>query len=177
MKPILGVDPGLATTGYSFLSPDATTVKWSGRILTDKGQTDIERLYSLRNAMTALIRTTLEENPDGIEVAIEDFVFQKRKVKGGDEVPLKTAEALNRAVQVIVCVCWDHDIHPELYSAPTVKEAMTGYKRAKKKDVERSLNLRLKQMPTNNHAVDAAAVALYHANVLAMNRAMAGSRR
>jgi Holliday junction resolvasome RuvABC endonuclease subunit len=67
---------------------------------------------------------------------------------------------------------------PNLYSAPTVKEAIVGWDRADKAAVKAAVKLRVKEAPKNSHSVDACAVALYHADLMAVeNKVIAGARR
>ena len=139
----------------------------SGVILTKAGLPPLERLYEIRQAVRAILQAYYQIAPRP-QVAIEDFVFQKRTRTDGCEVPIKSAEMLNRVVQLIVSECWALSFAVSLYSAPEVKEAFAGYGRANKGAVKKIIALRLKNLPRNNHAIDAAAVALYHADMRAM---------
>lgn len=170
---IIGFDPGLASTGWAVIDEEKQKVIASGVILTKASLPPLERLFDIRLAVRALLQAYYQLVPRP-EVAIEDFVFQKRTTKRGHEVPLKSAEMLNRVVQLIVSECWALSYHVALYPASEVKEAIAGNSKAKKEEVKKGLILRLAHRPRNNHAIDAAAVALYHAD-LAIIRSQAQS--
>ncbi len=171
---IIGFDPGLASTGWAVLDKDKEKVIDSGIIKTDAAQDKLGRLYSLRQSIRAILQAYSLITPKP-EVAIEDFIFQKRTTQFGDEVPLKSAELLNRAVQVIVSECWGLGFKPTLYSATEIKEAIAGYGRANKEAVKRGVKLRLGDAPKSNHSIDAAAAVIYHADLMVVNKAIASS--
>jgi Holliday junction resolvasome RuvABC endonuclease subunit len=102
---IVAFDPGLASTGWAVLDTDTQHVFDSGVIRTSAGAEKLERLFSLRQAVRAILQGYFQIEPTP-QVAIEDFIFQKRTTKRGEEVPLPSAELLNRVVQVIVSECW-----------------------------------------------------------------------
>lgn len=161
---ILGFDPGLASTGFCVLDKKKGKVIDSGVIKTEPKDERETRLFLLRNSVRAILQAYHSEDP---HVAIEDFIFQKRLKKDGHEVPLKSAEVLNRVVQVIVSVTWELGLDVFLYSAPTIKDAIAGWRLADKRMVGAAVSLRLgESTPSNNHAIDACAVALYHADLM-----------
>lgn len=166
---IIAFDPGLANTGWIVLDTAREKIIDSGVIKTDSKQDRLDRLFKLRQSVRAILQGYCQIQPRP-EVAIEDFIFQKRTTKYGDEVPLKSAELLNRVVQLIVSECWALDMAPYLYSAPDVKNAIAGWDKADKDMVKVAVRARVKELPKSNHAIDAAAVALYHRDVTQIQR-------
>ncbi|MBE0448776.1 MAG: crossover junction endodeoxyribonuclease RuvC [Actinobacteria bacterium] len=159
---VIGFDPGLTSTGWCVLDTDKQKIIDSGVIKTCNIRQREERLFAIRQSTKAILQGYMRMDP---QVAIEDFIFQKRKTRCGEEVPLKSAELLNRVVQVIVSVCWDLGIEVSLYPAPDVKGAIAAYERADKEAMRKAVKLRLSEIPRPSHIVDAAAVALYHADL------------
>lgn len=168
-------DPGLANTGWVVLDTAQNKIIDSGVIKTDAKQDKLERLFSLRQSVRAILQGYFQIEPTP-EVAIEDFIFQKRTTTRGEEVPLPSAELLNRVVQVIVSECWALNMVPHLYPAPAVKEALTRCNRANKAAMKEAVSLRVASMPKSNHAIDACAVALYHADVTRAERLVKAGR-
>lgn len=155
---VLGIDPGLATTGYSViecltLTPSSLGEGSTFRVLEagvirtspDMGLSD--RLYTLYSDARRLIR---EFRPDVL--AIEELFFYKNQT---------TAMAVAQARGVILLAA--HGLATiQSYTPLQVKLRITGYGRAKKPQMQKMMQslLHLKEIPKPDDAADALAVAL-----------------
>lgn len=149
---ILGLDPGTATTGWGFVSEKKKQCQMEafGCINTEKNKPAADRLLEIAEDLEALIR---QHNPD--EVAIEDLFFFKN---------LKTAVKVAQARGVLIVVCRKLKIPVFEYTPLQVKQALTGYGRAEKKQVQVMVKnlLCLEDIPKPDDAADALAVAICH---------------
>ena len=152
---ILGIDPGIATTGYGLIENTGSNLCLLdyGTILTSPKNSPIERLNILYNELSKLIK---KKRPD--EVAIEELFFAKN---------VKTAMMVSQARGVILLSCVKagmKEIHE--YTPLQVKMAMSGYGRAEKSQVMKMVVtlLNLKEIPKPDDAADALAIAVCHFN-------------
>ncbi len=150
---ILGIDPGLATMGWGVINSDKGRIQVVdyGVVLTPKEQTLPERLCTLENGVTALFK---KFNPD--EVAIEELFFNTNITTG-----INVAHA--RGVTLLTCVKNCKRLFE--YTPLQIKQALTGYGRAEKRQMQIMVKtlLRLDKIPKPDDAADALAVALTHA--------------
>jgi len=150
---ILGFDPGLAILGYGIVYKEGQSIKpidW-GVILTKAGISLPERLEKLYVEITDLIRA---HKPDA--VAIEELFFNKN---------VKTAISISHARGVIMLAPSIARIPIYEYTPLEVKQAVTGYGRAQKNQIQQmtKLLLNLREIPKPDDAADALAVAICHA--------------
>ena len=149
---ILGIDPGLATVGYGLLKVQGSTFKALsyGAIRTRKSQRMTERLSEIYRGMVYLIE---KFNPD--EMAIEELFFNKNA---------KTAIAVGQARGVEMLAGIHHGIPIYEYTPLQAKQAVAGYGRADKQQVQENVRmlLNLKEIPKPDDAADALAIALCH---------------
>lgn len=149
---ILGIDPGLAIVGYGVIEASGNNFKPIdyGCILTDKDMGFPYRLKYIYESMNQLIE---KYNPD--EVAIEELFFNKN---------VKTAIAVGQArgVEILSVVNNGLDIYE--YTPLQIKQAVTGYGRADKNQVQEMVKmlLNLRDIPKPDDAADALAIALCH---------------
>lgn len=149
---VLGIDPGLSTTGYGVVQSSASGVLGvaAGALHTDPAAPIAHRLRELYDDLVALIG---EHRPD--ELAIEE-VFMNRN--------LGTATSVGRASGVVLLAASQRDIPVFEYTPSAVKLAVTGDGRAAKRQVEimvsRRLGVAASDAPID--AYDALAVALCH---------------
>ena len=112
------------------------------------------RLNLIHEELTNLIRTYL---PD--EVAIEELFFNTN---------IKTAIAVGhaRGVEVLACSQMNLDIYE--YTPLQIKQAVAGYGRADKKQVQEMVKilLNLDKIPKPDDVADALAVAITHSSSL-----------
>lgn len=156
----MGVDPGLATTGYSFIKKSRLKKKkpqvidW-GCIKTEPGLPAGERLKIINNELNKLIK---KHNPQVL--AVENLYFFKN---------LKTAMPVSQAKGVILFTAAKKKIPVYEFSPLQVKMKITGYGRAEKDEVQKKIQrlLNLKKLPkekkidnAKDDAIDALGIAL-----------------
>ena len=151
---ILGLDPGLATLGYGVIEKDAKgncRAVDCGVIVTPKDEGLPVRLAMLEEGLCKILD---KYNPD--EVAIEELFFSKNITTG-------IAVAHARGVTLLTCVKRCGKLYE--YTPMQIKQALTGYGRADKKQMQSVVAslLKLKSVPKPDDAADALGVALCHA--------------
>jgi len=151
---IFGIDPGTATTGWAVVEERNKNQKLvaCGCINTEKFKSDAERLVEIGRD----VRTLLKKYKPA-EVAVEDIFFFKN---------LKTAITVAQARGVILYELAQAIIPISSYTPLQVKQALTGYGRAEKKQIQHMVKniLKLKRAPKPDDAADAAAIAICHLN-------------
>ena len=147
---ILGIDPGLAITGYGcirFEKGNITPLGY-GCIRTESGLTDAERLVELERDMMQILNQ-FQPNILGIE----KLLFTKNVTTG---IPVGQARG-------IVLLCAQKAGLPIFEYTPTqVKLAVAGYGKADKAQVQDMVKrtLELDNIPKPDDAADALAIAL-----------------
>lgn len=150
---ILGIDPGLATIGFGVLEKDkfgrATPIDY-GVILTPKEEYIPTRLAMLEESLIKLIDKYKPE-----EIALEELFFNNNQ---------KTAINVAQARGVILLTCTKKCGRLFEYTPLQIKQALTGYGRADKRQIQEMVKtlLHLKSIPRPDDAADAVAVALTH---------------
>lgn len=151
---ILGIDPGTATTGWAIVEEIKKIPRLvaCGCINTSKIKSDAERLVEIGKDIESLLK---KYNPQ--EAAIEDLFFFKN---------LKTAITVAQSRGVILYEIKKNKIPLSSYTPLQVKQALTGYGRAEKKQIQIMVKniLRLKCAPKPDDAADAVAIAICHLN-------------
>jgi crossover junction endodeoxyribonuclease RuvC len=151
---ILGIDPGTATTGWAVIKEEKNEpcLVACGCINTSKINSDEERLVEIGKDISLLIK---KYKPD--EAAIEDLFFFKN---------LKTAITVAQARGVILYEIKKNKISLSAYTPLQVKQALTGYGRAEKKQIQLMVKniLKLRCVPKPDDAADAVAIAICHLN-------------
>ena len=149
---ILGIDPGLATVGWGVI--DVINGKPKpvayGVILTPKENKLPERLQIIEEDLKSLID---KFKPD--EIAIEELFFNDN---------VKTAINVAHARGVILITCIKECGKLFEYTPLQIKQALTGYGRAEKRQIQEMTKtfLNLPKIPKPDDAADALAVALTH---------------
>jgi crossover junction endodeoxyribonuclease RuvC len=161
---VLGIDPGLSTTGYGIVDvrPASVKVVAAGTIRTDPTAPVASRLAELHADVVSLI---VDHAPE--ELAIEE-VFVNRN--------LQTATTVGRASGVVLLAAAAAGIPVFEYTPTAVKRAVTGSGRAGKAQVETMVSRRL-GVPMGGapaDAYDALAVALCHAQAAPLRLAVRG---
>ena len=151
---ILGLDPGLATLGYGVIEKDERgncRAVDCGVITTPKTEGLPVRLAMLEDGLKTIIDRF---HPD--EIAIEELFFSKNITTG-------IAVAHARGVILLSCVKFCGRLFE--YTPMQIKQALTGYGRADKKQMQSVVAslLKLKSIPKPDDAADALGVALCHA--------------
>lgn len=152
---ILGIDPGLQVCGYACVDVDGAGehLVEAGVFRTDEGQPIEERL----NRIAVDIETILQNFKPEV-VAVEQLYSHY-------EHP-RTAILMGHARGVILQKCAESGIEVKSFSATRIKKSVTGSGRAKKEQIQRTVQtlLRLPNLPQPPDVADAIAVALCCAN-------------
>ena len=151
----LGIDPGIATTGYGLvrLESDGRLVAVSyGVFLTPKEETIPARLEKLYRELRSLLK---KHHPD--TSAVEKLFFQRN---------VSTAIAVGQARGVALLAPQQAGIESFEYTPNEVKQAVAGYGSADKKQVQDMVRvlLQLTEIPKPDDAADALAIAITHLN-------------
>ena len=152
---ILGFDPGIATLGYGVIK----TEKGKKPQMLDYGivSTPKEENIAVRLAMLEKgVRQILDKyKPD--EIAIEELFFAKN---------VKTGIAVAHARGVVLLTCVKECGRIFEYTPLQIKQALTGYGRAEKKQVQEMTRriLALEKVPKPDDTADALAMAICHAH-------------
>ena len=149
---ILGIDPGMAIVGYGLIdyADGDINLLASGSIQTDKNLPDSKRLLEIYNDLSQLIE---ELQPDC--ASVEKLFFFKNQ---------KTIIPVAEARGVIMTVLEKFRIPAYDYTPMEVKQVLTGYGRAEKKEVEQMVKITLQtdNLPKLDDTVDAIAIAICH---------------
>lgn len=147
---ILGLDPGLATIGYGCVQWDDSAVL---RVI-DFGviQTPAKTELGSRLEMIYCDLTTLIRQTQPTLISIEKLFFYKM----GNTIQVAQARG------VILLAIAQAQVPIVEFSPPQVKQALTGYGRATKPDVQAAVQreLNMEKLPRPDDAADALALAL-----------------
>lgn len=147
---ILGLDPGIADTGYGIIKDEGSklTCLTYGSIKTASTKNLAERLESLFVSLDNIIK---EYKPDA--AAIEELFFNKN---------VKTALIVGQARGVILLALKINKIPMSEFTPGQVKQAVSSYGRASKNQVQNMVKmiLKLKEIPKPDDAADALAVSI-----------------
>lgn len=151
---ILGIDPGLATLGYGIIEKDERgncRAIDCGVITTPKQESLPVRLAQLEEGLQKILDKYKPE-----EIAMEELFFSKNITTG-------IAVAHARGVALLTCVKACGKLYE--YTPMQIKQAITGYGNADKKQMQSVVAslLKLKSVPKPDDAADALGVALCHA--------------
>jgi crossover junction endodeoxyribonuclease RuvC len=161
---VLGIDPGAANTGYGVVvSNGGRMAALDGGVIETGADEQLERrLARIHARLTDLIA---EHAPAAM--AVEDLFFGQNA---------RTAFSVGQARGVALLSAGLAGIPCYSYTPQAVKQAVCGSGRAEKDQVQRMVGalLALSEPPQPDHAADALAVAICHANGAGM-RAAVGS--
>ena len=153
---ILGVDPGTATTGFGVIETDGHkhTFVDAGVISTPAKQALELRLETIYDDLSELIK---EHKPD--HCAVEQLFFAQN---------VTTAMSVSHARGVILLAIIKSGLDHSEYTPLQIKQALTGYGRADKKQIQEMVRvmLNMKTHAKPDDAADALAVAITHANTV-----------
>jgi crossover junction endodeoxyribonuclease RuvC len=154
MVVVLGIDPGTAHTGYGVVLSRGRTLAAldGGEIATGPSQPLERRLTTIHARVCDLIA---EHKPDA--VAIEELYFGQN---------VRSAFAVGQARGVVLLAAGTAGLPCFSYTPQQVKQAVCGSGGAAKDQVQRMVGtlLALPEPPRPDHAADALAVAICHAN-------------
>jgi crossover junction endodeoxyribonuclease RuvC len=150
---VLGIDPGTAACGYAIVQESGGRVRaldygWWKTPASDRPEARLKTIYE---AVDELIRRAA---PDAVALE-ESFVG----------VDARTALSVGQARGAVLVAAALAGVECAEYSPTRVKQAVCGYGRAVKAQVQRMVQaiLRLDAPPAPSHAADALAVGICHA--------------
>lgn len=158
---VLGIDPGTRNTGYGVVyARGQRLAALDGGVIETPNVALEKRLTTIHARLGDLIK---EHAPTA--VAIEDIYFGQNA---------RTAFQVGQARGVVMLSAGLHGIPAYSYTPQAIKQAVCGSGSAGKDQVQRMVGalLALPEPPTPDHAADALAVAICHANGAALRAAI-----
>jgi len=156
---ILGIDPGIAIVGYGVVDKEGNKYKTiSYDAVTTKAHTPLEeRLRLVYEGVCEIIK---EYKPDAM--SIEELFFNNNA---------KTALTVGQARGVIILAAVQNNVPVYEYTPLQVKQALTGYGRASKTQMQKMMKsmLGLCEVPKPDDVADALAIAVCHGNSMRFN--------
>ncbi len=153
---ILGIDPGTGILGFGVVDVKENSLHGfsmvdAGVVKTPAHTPHDERLEDIFNSLTEIIEAT---KPDACSV---EKLFFSRNVT--------TAMSVAEARGVALLVARQHKIPIYEYTPPQIKQTLTGYGKADKKQMQEMVRLQLglKEVPKPDDCADALAAAITHA--------------
>lgn len=149
---ILGIDPGTGILGFGVIEVEdkKTSLVDAGVIRTPAKQPDSERLLTIYNELSNLIK---ELKP--AVMAIERLYFSQN---------VTTGMSVSQARGVVLLLGQQFGLELYEYTPLQIKQALTGYGRAEKKQIQEMVRiiLQLKETPKPDDCADALATAITH---------------
>ena len=151
---IFGIDPGSIRTGYGCVQTDGSRHRLitCGALSAPAGSSLPERLRTMHDGLTRALHDTA---PDC--VVIENLFYARN---------VRSALTLGHARGVAVLAAVQANLPVLEYTPAEIKQAVVGYGRAEKPQIQRmvALLLHLETPPSPHDAADALAVAICHAH-------------
>lgn len=149
LRRVLGLDPGLARFGWAVVETAQGGGHFlaGGCLITPAGQTDGRRLAKIFHGLT----TVIADYQPSVVVA-EELFFSKN---------VTSALAVGQARGVALLAAAQANLPIETYAPNTIKQAVAGYGRADKQQVQRMVQslLGIKRPPRYDDTADAMAIA------------------
>jgi crossover junction endodeoxyribonuclease RuvC len=159
---VLGIDPGLATTGYGLVhETEAGLQAIAYGVVTTRAKCPLpERLQQLYRELSALIQL---HRPD--ESAVEELFFSRN---------VRTAMSVGQARGVALLALADAGLLVTGYTPLTIKQAVSGFGGADKTQMQTMVKmlLKLESIPHPDDAADALAVAICHLHSAHLNQVL-----
>lgn len=156
----LGIDPGTAITGYGLVRESAGSLEAVayGVITTPSDWELPRRLVVLHRELSSLL---MLHRP--VSAAVEQLFFSRN---------VRTAFAVGQARGVVLLALAQAGVPIAEYSPLEVKQTVTGYGRADKKQIQEMIRvlLGLPDIPRPDDAADALAIAVCHLHSSQINR-------
>lgn len=156
---VLGIDPGTATTGWAILEEKNGKIAplAYGHINTDSKKSDDERILEISKDLKKIIKKYQPE-----EAGVEEIFFFKNQ---------KTIITVAQARGAILLTLRLNNVKVSNYTPLQVKQAITGYGRAEKKQMQLMTKniLNLEKLPKPDDTADAIAIAICHINSRKIN--------
>lgn len=151
---VIGIDPGIAITGYGIIRQEdneiLTVVDYGAIVAPNSIRGDSERLLLIYQKLGEIL--TLHRPLAG---AVEKLFFQKN---------VRTAMAVGQARGIALLALAQKEIPLYEYAPVEIKQALTGYGNADKRQMQEMVKLRLslKEVPKPDDIADALAIAICH---------------
>lgn len=159
---IIGIDPGYAIVGYGILDYNGYTFApvAYGSIQTAAGTPFEERLRLIWDKLCSLLQTYKPAS-----MAVERLYFQNNQ---------KTAIDVAQARGVILLSAVQHGVELFEYTPLQVKQAVVGYGKAEKRQVQQMTKtlLSLSEVPRPDDTADALAIAICHGHSAGSNASL-----
>lgn len=153
---IIGIDPGTGILGFGVIETDAGKVRLvdGGVIKTPVKEDDAVRLQTIFDELSEIIA---EHKPE--QMVVEKLFFAQN---------VTTAMSVAQARGVVLLCGRQAGLEIVEYTPLQIKQALTGYGRADKKQMQEMVRvmLNLKEVPKPDDCADALAAALMHASSL-----------
>jgi len=155
-KIILGIDPGIATTGFGVIKIEKNKLNLVdyGCIKTMAGAPHALRLRQINQDLQTIIKKYRPK-----VVAVEKLFFCNN---------VKTALVVGEARGVVMLTLCQNNLPIHEYTPLQIKQAVSAYGKADKKQVQKMVKLLLKmdKIPKPDDAADALAAAICAANMI-----------
>ncbi|HCP08493.1 MAG TPA: crossover junction endodeoxyribonuclease RuvC [Candidatus Moranbacteria bacterium] len=156
---VLGIDPGTATTGWAVIEEKGGVLSpvAYGHISTEKNIEESKRILEINDCLAEII-----EKYEPKEAAVEKIFFFKNE---------KTVIQVGQSRGSMLLTLEQKNVTVYGYTPLQVKQAITGYGKAEKKQVQLMTKtiLKLKEMPKPDDTADAIAIAICHINSRRIN--------
>ena len=149
---IIGIDPGTGILGFGIIEAEKGKAKLvdAGVIRTPVKEDDAIRLHTIYDELTSIIKETKPE-----EMSVEKLFFAQN---------VTTAMTVAQARGVVLLTGMQAGLKIAEYTPLQIKQALTGYGRAEKAQIQEMVRviLRLKDTPKPDDCADALAAAITH---------------
>lgn len=149
---ILGIDPGTGILGFGIVEASKGKLQLvdGGVIRTSVKEDDAVRLMTIYDELSDIVADT---KPD--EMAVEKLFFAQN---------VTTAMTVAQARGVVLLVGMQANLKIAEYTPLQIKQALTGYGRADKKQIQEMVRvmMNLKEVPKPDDCADAIACAICH---------------
>jgi crossover junction endodeoxyribonuclease RuvC len=165
MLVVMGIDPGVANTGFGVVRTEGSRMSAvDGGVIEAPGDESLERRLARIHA--AVAELVARHEPSAI--ALEDVYFGKN---------VRSAIGVGQARGVAMLAAAERGVPCFDYTPQAVKMAVCGAGSAGKDQVQRMVGslLGLAEPPRSDHAADALAVAICHASHVPRGRPMAAT--
>lgn len=157
---VLGIDPGTGILGFGVIdiSGGKSVLVDAGVIRTPVKEDDAVRLETIYNELSDIIAQSKPE-----AMAVEKLFFAQN---------VTTAMTVAQARGVVLLAGRQAGLDIYEYTPLQIKQAMTGYGRADKKQIQEMVRvmLKLKDAPKPDDCADALAAAITHSMTLRLNK-------
>lgn len=156
---VIGIDPGIATTGYGLVSTredGSLDLIEYGVVQTTPQDNTSQRLLQLYQRLNEIV--LLHQPQSG---AVEKLFFQRN---------VRTAFSVGQARGVVMLVLAELGLSVYEYTPLEIKQAVVGYGAADKRQVQQMVKvlLDLQEIPQPDDAADALAIAICHIHSIQM---------